>query len=195
MRKILLCCCFFLPLSIATFYGLEGVTDLLSVGETIEFNEEEFTLVWNSHPTEIYYKQEYLRSHEDLNEFHKMLLVEAIRGEVDPKDAARIKISELEQQKKSNPVINYELISNEDLGESLLDFIISDQNYIYEWNAYRFQTQNVNGQNYLVLFGYCMRDSLNTNEELKEFFNEVKTARRELIGKVAQMEIPQISPK
>ncbi len=194
MRKFLLCCGFLLPMSVATFYSLEEFADLLSIGKNIEFNEEEYELVWSSHPTENYYKQEYLRSHEDLNEFHKMLLVESIRGDVGVKDAVKIKINELEQQKKNNPVINYDLISNEELGESLLDFIISDQNYIYEWNAYRFQSQNVNGQNHLVLFGYSMRDSLNTNEELKEFFTEVKKARRELIGKLAQFEIPRVNP-
>ena len=195
VKKLALSSSFLLLASIATFYGLEEITDVLSIGETIEFNGEEYTLVWSSHPTENYYKQEYLRSHEDLNEFHKMLLVESVRGDLDPKDAAKIKMSELEQIKHDNPVVNYDLITNDDLGEALLDFVISDQNYIYEWNAYRYQTQNVDGQDYLVLFGYCMRDSLNTNEELREFFGEVKKARRELIGKLAQAEIPRVNPR
>ena len=101
-------------LFISTVKAQSEPTEYLSVGKKIEFNGENFELKWSSHPSNEYYKQEYLRKDDKLPKYEKMLMVEAVKGNIPAINVATGKINELESQKRRNPIVNYEKFENKE---------------------------------------------------------------------------------
>ena len=62
---------FFSLLFISTANAQSEPTEYLSVGKKIEFNGEDYELKWSSHPSNEYYKQEYLRENDKLPKYEK----------------------------------------------------------------------------------------------------------------------------
>ncbi len=170
----------------------ENVTDYLSVGNTITFNAENYNLKWSSNPSPNYYKQEYLRKEDVFPNYQKMLIVEAIKGNLTVAQAAGAKINELENWKKRNPIVRYEKFENKDKNEITIDFILSDGQSIYEWNVYRYQEQKSAAGNYLVLYSYSYRNYATEKAGVDKFLYYVTTTRTETINKVGKIEIPKV---
>lgn len=168
-----------------------SATNYLGTTDTLIFNESKYALVWSSNPAQGYYKHEYLLDKTTLENYNEMFLVEALKGKITPKMAAQMKIDELKELKKDNPVINWNLYENNN--DIILDFVISDQETQYEWNLYHYTVQkNVSGQKYLVLYAYSYKDSLFTNEDLKPFFNRILENRESLITKLGEFNLPEL---
>jgi len=169
-------------------------SDYLSIGNNLNFDNENYALKWSSNPTNNYYKQEYLRSADKLSKFNKMILVEAIEGNLTCSDAVKAKVGELEKRKKWDFVANYQVYENKNKPtEAIVDFVVSDTMTTYEWNLYRYQLQkDNNNKTYMVLFAYCYRDSLNDNNDLKKFFDYIKSNRNKMINKLTEYNIPKI---
>lgn len=151
--------------------------EYLSVGKSIEFNGEKYELKWSSHPATIYYKQEYLRKNDKLPNYNKMLMVEAVKADFSAAHIADEKISELEKWKKINPIVRYEKF--EQGNEVILEFILSSGK-IYEWNIYRFKTENNKSGNYSVLYAYSYRNYVSNEKEKNDFLNEIKANKNTL---------------
>ena len=166
--------------------------DYLSIGNQIIFLNEEYKLAWSSNPTNGYYKQEYLRPKDKLTKFNKMLLINAVESDISADEAAQLRSNDLDRLKKDNPMINYNIIKNSITKEVILDFVISDKAYVYEWNMHKFEHQEYDGKNYMVTFCYVYRDSLNDNEELKTFFNHITNNKTKVIYSLGEYVIPQI---
>lgn len=165
------------------------IIDYLSVGKQLNFNGSKYDLKWSSHPSENYYKQEYLKQGEELGSYHNMILVEAIEGNLKVKDALKTKASELETRKKWDFVANYQVYENKNKPkEGIIDFVVSDTMTTYEWNLYRYQMQN----GAMVLFAYSYRDSLNDDNDLKKFFGHIKGKREDMINKLQSYSIPEV---
>ena len=88
------------------------VQDYLGVGQSIEFNGKNYQLAWSSNPGEGYYNQEYLTDSSSLSNYNELLMVEAIKGSISTDDAVGVKVSELQEWKKSNPIINWNVYKN-----------------------------------------------------------------------------------
>jgi len=170
-------------------------TEYLSVGNKIEFNGENFELKWSSHPSKEYYKQEYLRKGDKLPIYEKMLMVEAVKGDIPATNVATGKINELENLKKRNPDVNYEKFENEEKNEIILEFVMSDGKSIYEWNIYRYQNQSNESGNYLVLYSYSYRNYISNEKEKIKFLNEIKKMKKDLVKKVGEIELPNVKTK
>ena len=168
--------------------------DYLSVGRQLRFDNEDFDLKWSSNPTVNYNKQEYLRSNDNLESFNKMILVEAIEGNLKIKDAINAKVNELNKRKKWDFVANYQIYENKQKkNECIIDFVVSDTMTIYEWNLYRYQIQkDENNKNYMVLFAYSYREILNDNNDLRKFFEHIKSNRVDMINKLQEFTIPKV---
>jgi hypothetical protein len=165
------------------------VVDYLSVGKHLNFNGEKYELKWSSHPSDNYYKQEYLKQGEEPGSHHNMILVEAIQGNLKIKDALTAKATELNTRKNWDAVANYKVYENEKKpNEGIIDFVVSDTMTTYEWNLYRYQLQGET----MVLFAYSYRDSLNDNDDLKKFFGHIKDNRQDMINKLQSYSIPQV---
>lgn len=123
------------------------VSDKLAPGENylntpklIKLNGTDFTLSWSSHPSENYYKQEYVPSDNVVEKYKEMIAVELVVGDLTAKDAVNQKIQEIEARKATDRVSNYALKEDTETKELILDFMMSEgagESTILEWNVYR----------------------------------------------------------
>lgn len=181
-------------LFISTIRAQSEPTEYLSVGKKIQFNGENFELKWSSHPSNEYYKQEYLRKDDKLPRYEKMIMVEAVKRNIPVKNIATAKINELENLKKKNPVVSYEKFEKEK-NEIILEFVLSDGSRIYEWNIYRYKNENNESGNYLVLYAYSYRNYVSNEKEKIKFLDEIKTIKNDLVKKVGEIELPKVETK
>jgi len=170
----------------------ENIKDYLSIGENLNFNTENYKLKWSSNPSSNYYKQEYLRKDDNLPKYEKMVVIEAIKGKITVKQASNIKINELKNWEKRNPIIKYQKFENKDKNEIIIDFILSDRKSIYEWNVYRYQEQKNKTGNYMVLYSYSYRNYISQKKDVNKFLDFIKETRIHIINKVGKVEIPKV---
>ena len=137
--------------------------------------------------------QEYLPEGYSLENHHDMLLVESIAGNITPEDAAKIKVTELQDWKKSNPTVNWNVFEAGD--ERLIDFVVSDGKFIFEWNLYRYISQKTKKGKHLVLYAYTYKDSLLSNADLKPFFDRIVENRIDYRAKLSELTLPEVSTK
>ena len=174
----------------------QNVENYLETEKTIKFDNQNYDLVWSSHPNETYYKQEYLTKEQTLEKFKSMVTIDFLKGEFKVKDLVNQKIQELEKAKKSNPIVNFTVLEKD--GETIIDFLMSVSStdgkklLIVERNIYRYtniETDNTKG---LLLFSVSKRAYEN---EIGEFFENLKKDKNSLIMKVGNFEIPKVNPK
>ena len=101
----------------------QNVENYLETEKTIKFDNQNYDLVWSSHPNEVYYKQEYLTKEQTLEKFKSMVTIDFLKGEFKVKDLVNQKIQELEKAKKSNPIVNFTVLEKD--GETIIDFLMS----------------------------------------------------------------------
>lgn len=172
------------------------VNDYLNIRGPIKLNQKEYNLVWSSHPNENYFKQEYVSSHDNIHKYNSMVLVDFIKGDFNMKDVVDQKVAELQEMKKTNPVVNYQIFENKE--EYILDFLISENSkdgkeiLIAERNIYRYKIIS-NGKNKgVLLFALSERGY---PENIDSFFNNLKTNSSKLIETVGNYKLPDIEIK
>jgi hypothetical protein len=169
--------------------------DYLNVPGPISFNNTSYNLSWTSHPSETYYKQEYLVKGDNADKFKTMLLLEVLTGATNLKNIADSKVAELKNMKITNPVVTYELTANSTTGEYFLDFVVSDNGpngkvNIAERNIYRYTTfTDKAGKKGILLFGISIRSYGN---DTGKFLASLKLNRNDLLTKVKQFRMPGI---
>lgn len=159
----------------------------------IKLGGETFKIAWGDH-NEKYYKQEYLRSKDKLEEFNKMIIIDVLITESSLYDAVNHKIGELEERKKTDPVVNYQVAENEELGEYMIDFLMSAGG-IYEWNCYRYRTINTTKGQAIMVFGYAQRTYSGAEIDLDEFFEKLAENRNKWMQMLADFTIPPVTLK
>ena len=174
----------------------QNVENYLETEKTIKFDNQNYDLVWSSHPNEVYYKQEYLTKEQTDEKFKSMVTIDFLKGEFKVKDLVNQKIQELEKAKKSNPIVNFTVLEKD--GETIIDFLMSVSSkdgkklLIVERNIYRYtniETDNTKG---LLLFSVSKRAYEN---EIGQFFENLKKDKNSLIIKVGNFKIPKVNPK
>jgi len=173
-----------------------AVKDYLSVPSVI-LNKSTYSLSWSSHPTETYYKHEYLTAGQKSDTYTNMVMIEAVVGEISLADVVKGKMAELDQRKATDPVTNYQIVQNKAKGEYLLDFVLSQsaagKTSIAEWNAYRYvPLTDKNGKKGILLFSYSKRGY---GDGVTDFLKTLKTARVADINTIANYTIPAITIK
>ena len=184
-------------ISMTSFHSIENlppVKDYFSVPRPLSFNSAQYRLSWSAHPSDNYYKQEYLPAGEKSNSFTKMMLMEAVVGEVSLPDIVKAKINELQERKKTDPLSNYEVIQNPKTGENILDFIMSqpagNTTAIAEWNAYRYTY--LPGRKGILLIAYSRRAYA---AAVPAFLRLLKTERSKDISAISAFSIPAVTIK
>jgi hypothetical protein len=174
----------------------QTIENYLQTERTIKFDNKNYDLVWSSHPNENYYKQEYLTNGQNLEKFKSMILIDFLNGDFSVNDAVNAKIQELENAKKSNPIINYIILEKD--GETIIDFLISANSedgkelLIVERNVYRYKKIKTKKTNGILVFAVSKRAYDN---DINDFFKELNKNKNSLIIKVGNIEIPEINPK
>jgi hypothetical protein len=193
MNKIIIAT---LLLFLSTGVNSQNVENYLETEKIIKFDNKNYELVWSTHPNEVYYKQEYLTKEQTLERFKSMVTIDFLNGEFKVKDLVNQKIQELENAKKTNPIINYSVL--EKGGETIIDFLMSVSSkdgkklLVVERNIYRYTNIETEETKGLLLFSVSERAY---EGEIGEFFSELKKDKNSLIIKVGNIEIPKINPK
>jgi len=163
--------------------------DAVGVPGPITFEETEFALAWTSNPSEGYYKQEYLPEGDMLEGYSQMFMLDVLVEGATPESAAAEMVAGLEQRKASDPVVNFDMISNEATGELILDFLLSDSSsgtVVVEWNAYRYVPYGDG----LALFAISRRGY---GDDASAFIKGLADWRTGSILALAQMELPTVT--
>ena len=163
--------------------------EALGVPGPIVFEDDTFELAWTSHPSETYYKQEYLPAGEAVESYSQMFMIDVLTEGATPQGAAADMIAGLEQRKGSDPVVNFDIIANEATGEYILDFLLSDAStgkLIVEWNAYRYVPRGDG----LMLVGISRRGY---DDAATGFIADLKDWRNSSIEALATMELPEVT--
>ncbi len=184
----------FLMLMVQFFMAQKKAEDYLHLGDKYRFDNKDYKLVWSSHPTSNFYKQEYILPNENVEKYTRMIMIDFLEGDLTPKDAISNFVNNLENSKKQNPIINYQMYERED--EYMLDFIISKNSQdgkeilILERNVYRYFRINTPKRKGVLLFG--VSDRAYTKKEMDNMFSVLKNKKLDLVNKVIQIEVPKI---
>lgn len=179
--------------SLACAFPAMAQEEMLGIPGPITFEGTEFELAWTSHPSPTYYKQEYVPAGEAVESYIQMFMVDVLIDGQTPESAAAAMIAGLEERKANgDPVVNYDMIANEETGELILDFLLSDAssgNIIVEWNAYRYSpTADGTG---LTLFAISRRGY--SEEGATQFLEALTSWRETSIQELAVMDLPPIT--
>ena len=170
------------------------VEDYLHLGSKYRFDNKDYELVWSSHPASNFYKQEYILPNENVEKYKRLILIDFIEGDLDPKDVLSGLANSLENSKKQNPVINYKVYEKNN--EYMIDFIMSENSQdgkdvlILERNVYRYFRINTPKRKGILLFG--VSDRAYTKKEMDNMFSVLKNKKLDLVNKVIQIEVPKI---
>ena len=184
----------FLMLMVQFFMAQKKVEDYLHLGDKYRFDNKDYKLVWSSHPMGNFYKQEYILPNENVEKYTRMIMIDFLEGDLTPKDAISNNVNNLENSKKQNPIINYQMYERED--EYILDFITSKNSQdgkevlILERNVYRYFRINTPKRKGVLLFG--VSDRAYTKKEMDNMFSVLKNKKLDLVNKVIQIEVPKI---
>ena len=184
----------FLMLMVQFFMAQKKVEDYLHLGSKYRFDNKDYELVWSSHPASNFYKQEYILPNENVEKYTRMIMIDFLEGDLTPKDAISNFVNNLENSKKQNPIINYQMYERED--EYMLDFIINKNSQdgkevlILERNVYRYFRINTPKRKGVLLFG--VSDRAYTKKEMDNMFSVLKNKKLDLVNKVIQIEVPKI---
>ena len=184
----------FLMLMVQFFMAQNKVEDYLHLGDKYRFDNKDYKLVWSSHPASNFYKQEYILPNANVEKYTRMIMIDFLEGDLTPKDAISNFVNNLENSKKQNPIINYQMYERED--EYMLDFIISKNSQdgkevlILERNVYRYFRINTPKRKGILLFG--VSDRAYTKKEMDNMFSVLKNKKLDLVNKIIQIEVPKI---
>jgi hypothetical protein len=162
--------------------------EALGIPGPIVFEETAFDLIWTSHPSDAYYKQEYLPAGETVEAYSQMFMIDVLVEGATPESAAADMIAGLKERQASDPVVNFDMIANEATGELILDFLLSDSSsgtVIVEWNAYRYVPYGDG----LALFAISRRGY---DDDASAFIGRLAEWRTGSIEALAAMELPEV---
>ncbi|MDB5589044.1 MAG: hypothetical protein JWP26_4014 [Devosia sp.] len=168
----------------------DTVVEALGVPGPIDFLGDSYALSWTSHPTPDYFKQEYLPQGQQSDSYTAMFMVDASTSQATPQGAANTQIAGLEGRKPTDPMVNYNQISNPNTGEVILDFLLSDDSGpkpILEWNAYRY-TKLGDG---IALFAISRRAY---GDDVEAFLGQLSQMRQDNISALAELDLPPVTP-
>lgn len=168
--------------------------DYLGVQQPIHFNKKSYNLVWSTHPSASYYKQEYLIEGEKLDDFKTLITIDVLESNLELKTLVGSKIADLKKLKAINPIVNYQVF--EKGAEIMLDFLLSQNSadgktmLILERNVYRYNVQHQKGgKRMIVLFAVSERAYEN---DIDNFLVSLKKNKLNLPNSVAAMPFPVI---
>ncbi len=187
-----------LLLFVAVMTKAQSVENYLNTDKIIKFDNQNYELVWSTHPNKNYYKQEYLPKNQKLENFTSMITIDFLKGNYTVQELAKMKVEELKVAKKSNPIVNYNIFQKDN--EIVLDFLISanittknNQNkLIVERNIYRYITIKTKKTKGVLLLAVSKRAY---NKKAYDFIKNIKKNKNNLIVKVGKIKIPKINPK
>lgn len=162
----------------------------MGIAGPIQFGDESYRLAWTSHPSPLFYKQEYLTAGQSPERYDSMLMIDFIASGTTVAESAQAMVHSLEARKETDPVVNYDMIVSEAGDQIILDFVLSatgaDGQMILEWNAYRYSVQGSG----VRMVGISRRVY---GDDVAPFLkNELRTVRTRDIDLLSKLALPAI---
>ncbi|HEY9001981.1 MAG TPA: hypothetical protein VIM89_11560 [Mucilaginibacter sp.] len=180
-----------------TYKNDQEVRNYYSIPEILTFGNVQYKLMASYHPNDMYYKQEYIPAGESIDHFNRMIFIDIAIVDATPREMLDIKANELQDRKKTDPIVNYEILENKDKAECMLDFILSDgagnKTTVVERNVYRYKSySDKSGHRGVLLFSISQRGY---DKDIPSFLKNLKTTRVDDLNKVGQYNLPDIGIK
>ena len=188
---MLLCTLLYATTGLPTTVLAQGVAkERIGIAGPVQFGGVPFKLAWTSHPSPQYYKQEYLPAGQSVDRYKSMLMIDLITSGTTVAQSAGEMIKNLQARKATDPVVNYDVITNKATGEMILDFVMSadgaDGKTILEWNAYRYSKHGSG----VRMVGISRRVY---GDDVTPFLkNELGTVRKRDIDALSKLVLPAI---
>ena len=167
--------------------------DFIKMGKVISFNSLKYYLKSSANPSPNYFKQEYLQAKSSLDNYKEIITVDVLKGKLTLEQVLKVKIQELEQLKKSSPIVNYAVYKKEK--SYVLDFIMTDGADLFEWNLYKYIIKGKGKKQHLVLCAYTYRKTIKTSAMGKQFFAYIKAQQQKMIQELEKVDISPIAIK
>ena len=166
----------------------EAPVKFFDVGEPIKFCGEKYHFAWSQNDGKMFYVQEYLPKVDSFDNLKTMFTVTLLFVDVHPIDAVRLKVAELDERKKNDPIINYQVAENGDM--YLLDFIVSDYNgkemNCVELDIHRYSSVKVNGKDAILLCFYTERAY---GDDIESFIKSIPEKRNKLYDEIGKINL------
>lgn len=173
---------------------LKNTVNYLGIQNALTLQKNNYQLVWSSHPESSFFKQEYLAAGDNFPNYNKMISIDFAVTESNIDLVVAAKMRELEQLKKPNLDVKFEIMVNAQSGEKILDCLITqtaaDNNKsLVERDVYRFKTMKAkSGERGIILLAASTRKY---GKEIKPYLAKLKTEKQILITEVARFPIPE----
>lgn len=183
--------------SVVDSLATPGVIEYLSVNGPFTIGDYTFHLRWSSHPTENYFKQEYVPTIYELENYIQMVMVEVVIGDVNVKDAMATQIQTIESRKPADKLAKYTVSKDPRSGGDVLEFMLSENegadNAIAEWNVYRYSPYTgPSGQKGIQLFAYSRRGY---GMKIQPFLGEIERDAAKFKNNFLAIPVPVITLK
>lgn len=167
----------------------------LGIQSPISVQKNLYRLAWSAHPDASLYKQEYLVSGDAFPRYKSMVTIDFMLTASTVDQAVDTKLRELESLKKTNPIVEYNIISNPATGEKIIDCLIgnhaaNEQDNLVERDIFRFKAiKTKSGQRGILLFAVSDRKY---GPEITPFLTRLKVEKPLLVNEVAKLLLPVI---
>lgn len=166
------------------------VQDFLNIGDSIIYDGKTFYLGWSSHPTDIYYLQEYFPKGESPESYNQMMSISILENETyTPKNAVSDKAIELTNRKKTDACCNYCVYHKKK--SYIIDFLVSQNDpsnpehlSIVEFDVHRYDQVKFRGKKALQLTFISERAYGN---DIFPFLKDLKPKRCDTILKLYEV--------
>jgi hypothetical protein len=190
MKNLLLFC--FAALALLSFKS-DDIQEYLSVSGPLEFDDKSYSLKWTT-KIDNYYVQEYLTEGDSLSNFEEMISLFVLNESVSVEDAIQLKIQELNEFKKTDPVCNYAVTFGPKNSGTLIDFLRGESVEgiitLVEFNLYRYKQIKL-GKNKKAVLIYAFSKRA-TGTDIMPFLTSLKEGRIDYIDKIFEVELPEI---
>jgi hypothetical protein len=171
----------------------QEVTDYLDIPGPIRVGDTDYALAWSSNPQPGYFKQEYLPEGAALESYDSMVIVEFFATEAPLAEVVAAQTAMIEQRKGNDPVANFALFSNAESGEVLLDFLLSgrdeENEFILEWNGYRYAEGTLEDEPGSMLFAISERAY--GNDASEAFLSTLSTFKTQRLEDLTRADFPR----
>lgn len=169
--------------------------DYLGIPGPIEFAGTQYHLAWSVQPSADYIKHEYLPSGQAPASYTDMVSVELLTSGANVADAVKAQTGMLDQRKGSDPLVNYQLLTNPNNSQVVLDFLMSDEStgtLTVEWDAYRYVPVTMpGGKTAVILFAISRR---HYGDRASDFLKALKVKRTADIDALVNHAVPGAEP-
>lgn len=170
----------------------------LGILAPISVQKNAYRLTWSAHPDASLYKQEYLVAGDDFPKYKSMVGIDFVLTESSVDQAVATKLRELDNLKRTTPIVNYEVIKNPATGEKIIDCLIgnntqNERDNLVERDVFRFKAiKTKSGQHGILLF---MVSNRKYGSEITPFLTKLKADKSLLVNEVARLSLPEIQLK